>query len=156
MFERFGAGPKQVVARAVLRTKADGATTLEASDLLLALVEGPSGRAGEVLAELGVDADAVRAGLQRELQGALAAVGVHDAVPPRRVSAGWRRGPFPRWGESAKLALRRALKEAGTRKERPLRNEHVLLGLVSAEGGVVPRLLAELGVSPSRIREAIG
>lgn len=156
MFERFGTGPRQVLRRAQLRARAQGAATFEASDLLLALAEEPSGRVREVLGEVGLDADTLRDGLRREFASALAAVGVHEDVPARRVPIGSRRGPYPRWGESAKLALRRSLGEAVRRGERPMGSEHLLLAIVDAEAGVVPRLLEELRVSPSRIREALG
>jgi hypothetical protein len=52
----------------------------------------------------------------------------------------------PRWGASAKQALERALKEAARRGDRHIGCEHILLGLLRAEHGTVPRLLAAEGI----------
>ncbi len=156
MVERLGRGARATIRRAQLRARAEGARTVEAADLLLALVEAPSGPAGTVLADLGIDQGVVREGLRREFESALGAVGVHDAVPPRPMPPGSRRAPFPKWGESAKLALKRALEEAIRRGERPLANEHLLRAIVNAEAGVIPRLLEQLEVTPAQVHAALG
>ena len=61
------------------------------------------------------------------------------------VSANCRRTK-PRWGASAKQALERAVEEAKRRGDRHIGCEHILLGLLRAEHGTVPRLLAAEGI----------
>jgi hypothetical protein len=48
-----------------------------------------------------------------------------------------------------KLALAHALDHAG---ESPLRDEHVLLGILSVPDSVGARALTDLGISPERVR----
>ena len=50
------------------------------------------------------------------------------------------------WGASAKRGLERALEEAKRRGDRRIGCEHILLGLLRAEHGTVPRLLAAEGI----------
>jgi ATP-dependent Clp protease ATP-binding subunit ClpA len=52
----------------------------------------------------------------------------------------------PRVAASAKLALERSLKVAVERKDRELDTRHLLLALLRAEAGTVPRLLAAEGI----------
>src|SRR2546425_1717992 len=131
MFERLGHDARSTVHQAQLQAREEGAGTIEAPHLLLALTEAP-GRAGRVLANLGMTGETVRAALDREFADALAAVGVHESLPARRKLSTPRRG-FPRWGQSAKLAIKRALGEAIRRGDGKLGNEHLLLAVVSAE-----------------------
>ena len=61
------------------------------------------------------------------------------------ISANCRRTKL-RWGASAKRGLERALEEAKRRGDRRIGPEHILLGLLRAEHGTVPRLLAAEGI----------
>jgi hypothetical protein len=57
----------------------------------------------------------------------------------------------PHWGESAKAALRRATfvaKELGNRRLVPT---HILLGVLRAHEGTVPRTLVAAGVDPAEL-----
>ena len=56
------------------------------------------------------------------------------------------RSDKPRWGASAKQGLERALVEAKRRGDREIGPEHILLGLLRAEHGAVPRILAAEGI----------
>ena len=92
--------------RARERARADGAISVEAHHLLLALAEVPSGGAGRVMVDVALTEQAVRDALDREIAVALAAVGVHESLPGRRVPPPSRCG-LPTWGQSAKLAIKR-------------------------------------------------
>ena len=52
----------------------------------------------------------------------------------------------PSWGTSAKLGLERAVKEAKRRGDTKIGTEHILRGLLAAEHGTVPRILAAEGI----------
>ena len=153
MFEKLGRDGRGTIVRAREQAKRAGSPTLEAEHILLALAEVPLGRAGAALTSLGLTEEVVRASIDRELVGALAAVGVRESRTPSAVPRA-RRGE-PRWGQSAKLAMKRSLEETVRRGERRIGNEHLLLALVGAEAGVVPRLLDELDLTPDQIRAAL-
>ena len=57
----------------------------------------------------------------------------------------------PRWGESAKMALRRATIAAKDRGDRQLTPTHILIGVLRAREGTVPRALAAAGVDPAEL-----
>jgi ATP-dependent Clp protease ATP-binding subunit ClpA len=138
MFERFTREARAVVQGAVDQARADGSPTVEAEHMVLALAEQP-GPPQVVLHGAGLDADALRAALERERERSLAAVGVSaadfdlpPATPPRA---------DPRLGTSAKLVLERGLRAAQGRGGRRLEAAHLLLGALVAPAGRVPRTL---------------
>lgn len=147
MFERFVKDARRVVAHAAEHeATALGSPTVEAEHLLLALAAEPETPAGRVLADAGLDHDGVRAALEREAERSLAAVGValggfelpEPAAAPRAVS--------PRFATSSKRALERALRAAVARGDRRITATHLLLGILRAELGTVPRALDAAGV----------
>lgn len=87
------------------------------------------------------DPAAIREALDLEFAHSLGAVGIslHGfALPDARLSV---LGALP-LGRSAKLALQRAIKaRTGRSRGRPLDSLHVLVGILSAEGGTVARAL---------------
>jgi D-alanyl-D-alanine carboxypeptidase len=122
-----------------------GSPTVEAEHLLLALAADRAGPAGRLLAEVGLDPDGLRAALDHETERSLAAVGVRLADfalpdPPRAP-----RRP-PKLATSAKTALERAVRVAAAHGDRHVAGAHLLLGVVRAELGTVPRALDAAGV----------
>ena len=81
--------------------------------------------------------------IQRDFERVLAQVGIDASGVD--VAANCRRTKL-RWGASAKRGLERALEEAKRRGDRRIGCEHILLGLLRAEHGTVPRLLAAEGI----------
>ena len=53
----------------------------------------------------------------------------------------------PRWGASAKASIERALTIAKVRGDRRIVPTHILLGVLRAHEGTVPRTLASAGVN---------
>jgi ATP-dependent Clp protease ATP-binding subunit ClpA len=131
-----------VLVRAEHEAREDGSTTVEAPHLLLALTAEPDPTSGRVLTEVGLDAPAVRAALAREFEHSLSSVGVSaarfDLPAPSRLPS------HPGLGTSARLALERGFAAGPRRKD--LRPAHLLLGILSAQVGTVPRALALAGV----------
>jgi D-alanyl-D-alanine carboxypeptidase len=148
MFDRSASTPRTMrtlVGQAQADARALAAPAVEAEHLLLALTQQPGSDAARVLADAGLDREGVRHALQQEFERSLAAVGVtpgtlglpQPTIPTTRE---------PRLGASAKLAIERALmiaKAHGVRRLRPL---HILLGVLRAEAGTVPRALEAAGV----------
>lgn len=143
-----------VIMRAEVEARTDGSSTVEAAHLFLAVAGHPEATVHTVLAEFGLDLDSVRAALDREFVRSLDAVGVASSAyqlpPPSRLTA------HPKMGTSGKLVLERAFTSA---RKKDLRPAHLLLGILAAEVGAVPRALALWGVDreelAARVRQTI-
>ncbi|MFI6478717.1 Clp protease N-terminal domain-containing protein [Nonomuraea sp. NPDC050663] len=131
---------RAMLAKAESEARAESAPTIEAQHLLLAMTALPGGAAAEVLAGFELDHDRLREALDREFELSLAAAGIalgglHVPRPaaPRR----------PALGATARTALHRGFSARAGRRGTPV---HVLLGIVRAETGVVPRALRLAGI----------
>lgn len=90
----------------------------------------------------GLDRDAIREALDREFEHSLSVAGVSRSafgLPP--ASPDPQRVPHP--GASVRLALERGVT---SRARQDLQPAHLLLGILQAEVGTVPRALALAGV----------
>jgi ATP-dependent Clp protease ATP-binding subunit ClpA len=145
-FERFTRDARATVKAAHAEARLAGHHTIEAEHLLLALATRSEFRA------LGLDHDRLTQALAEEEERSLASVGLDFAALE---SGPAPRAPRePRFATSSKLALERALKAAARRGEKRLDARHVLLGVLTAKQGRVPRTLriAELDVDELRAR----
>ena len=150
MFERFDTTSGAVVVQAREEARLLGATRLEAEHLLLALSRQGASETGRVLAAAGLDHEGLLDALDAEAMRSLEAVGVNG----RAVGLAERplpSMPQPRWGASAKAAIERALTIAKVRRDRRIRPTHLLLGVLRADEGTVPRALASAGVDPAEL-----
>lgn len=137
---KFASEARTVVRRAETEARAEGSRSIEAEHLLLALSTPEDTRAARVLAEAGLDHDVLRGALDGQFRDALSAAGVElgeDGPPARQASAAQR----PRIGQSGKLALQRALLATAKRGDKRLEACHLLIGILRAEHGTVPRAL---------------
>lgn len=142
MFERFAGEARQVALQSHSIAAGLGASSVEAEHLLVSLA-GTHHRAGAALREAGLEPEELHAAIQRDFERVLAEVGI-DATGVD-VSSNCRRTKLG-WGASAKRSLERAVEEAKRRGDRKIGCEHILLGLLRAEHGTVPRLLAAEGI----------
>lgn len=143
--QRFAADARATVVTAVREEAgSSGSGVVEAEHLLLALAWQPELRA------LGLDHDKLVEALAREEELSLAAVGV--ASGDYDLPAARRRTRSPKMATSAKLALQRAFAIAARRGERRIRVQHLLLGVVEAERGRVPRALDIAGIDVDELR----
>ena len=139
---RFDRYLKTVLAGAGDEARLDGSATVEAHHLLLVIAGDAGTAAARALVAAGLDRDRVRAALDREFEQSLAAVGVSASafgVPPATPDP--HRQPHP--GASIQLALERAARAAGGAELQPA---HLLVGILRADAGPVPRALALAGV----------
>ncbi len=133
---------------------ADQSASIEAEHMLLALTSPQGGRARDLLAGAGLDHDAVQLALAADVERTLALVGV------RLAGGRWPRSSFfadrkPRIGTSAKWVLHRSVAAAkgGANRIEP---RHVLVGLLNARVGSVPRALDLAGIDrPALIARAL-
>lgn len=129
---RFTPQAKGVFIAAERLSRRRGDRTLEAEHLLLALAE-----LGEPeLAEVDVEA-----ALDRQFEHALSAAGVQVPIPAPRAL---KRNPGV--GASTKQAIERAFRVSIERGDKKVLRGHMLLGVLAAEEGTVPRALALAGV----------
>jgi ATP-dependent Clp protease ATP-binding subunit ClpA len=136
---------RAIAERARDEARTAGSPTLEAEHILLALSAEPGTAAYEVLASAGLDHDAIREALDAEFADSLTGVGVslsafdlrQPATDPART---------PRWSQSAKLVFQRAANAVARRRDRRLEAAHLLVGVLDARVGTVPRALALAGV----------
>jgi len=150
MFNRFAKDARRLAAAAQQTARDLGSPAVEAEHLLMALTERPGTELAELLADAGLDRSGIHDALEAESERSLAAVGISaqafDLPAPRAAEA------EPRWAASAKLAMERSLKIAVARKDHRIESAHVLLGVLDASHGTVPRALEQAGVD----REALG
>ena len=145
MFERFDKDSKAVVVQAREEVRRLGEPTLEAEHLLLVLARRTDWDAGRILADAGLTHDGVLHALDAARRRSLEAAGISDGV----IALAERPLPLagePKWGTSAKRALQRAARAAQARGDRNLVPTHLLLGVLRAEEGTVPRAVEEAGV----------
>jgi ATP-dependent Clp protease ATP-binding subunit ClpA len=153
---RFVVQARAIVREAEKEAAETGAPLIGAEHLLLAMTGEHGIEARDVLASAGLDRDALRAALDREFRQSLAAAGV--TLPPGGLPVA-SRDPArrARMAASGKLVLERALKAAAGRGQ--IRPGHLLLGVLAAQAGTVPRALALAGVDAgdlsSRARQAL-
>jgi Clp amino terminal domain, pathogenicity island component len=127
-----------------VEAKRDGAKVIEAEHMLLALTI-TDGDAANLLHEAGLDHERLASALHDERRRTLAFAGM-KAPDTKLVAATELESPLS-LGTSAKAAVKRAL--IGARHERHrvhLRSTNLLAGILEAELGTVPRILAISGI----------
>lgn len=129
--------------------------TTQSEHILLALAVNAESPCGTLLGQHGLDYESVLEALDRETEQALAAVGLvvagfHPAHASPRPGA-------PRLAASAKSVLLQAAALAKARRDRHITEAHLLVGVLRAEIGTVPRALAAAHVDRVKLlSSAIG
>jgi D-alanyl-D-alanine carboxypeptidase len=143
-----------------LEARKDGARFIEAEHMLLAIAATPGTDAGSLLIDAGLDYQRLAAALRDEHRQSLAFAGVNPLVEGLTEATLLDR-PIT-FGTSAKAALGRALHARHAQRSHRARLEsiHLLIGILSAELGTVPRALTLADVDRaaliSRARAGIG
>ncbi|MFK0121492.1 Clp protease N-terminal domain-containing protein [Streptomyces sp. NPDC090994] len=139
-----------VIVRAMDEAQNDGSATIDAHHLLLSLAADQGSTAQQILASVGLDRAAVREALDREFEHSLSMVGVspaaYDLPGPSHASQ------QPKMGASARLALERSFSSA---RKKDLRSAHLLLGILQAQIGTVPRALALAGIDQAGLADRV-
>ncbi|MEO8179084.1 MAG: Clp protease N-terminal domain-containing protein [Deltaproteobacteria bacterium] len=132
---------RTILEQAGHEAERDGSSTIEAQHLLLAIAGRTETSESRLLSSVGLDPGGIREALDREFEHSLAAAGVsleafHLPRPPSAPEAARQ------LGASVRYALERGL--AGVRKSP--QPAHLLLGILQAELGTVPRALGLKGL----------
>jgi ATP-dependent Clp protease ATP-binding subunit ClpA len=144
--KQFGKYLRAIVERAGQEAQVDRSPTIDAQHVLLAIAAQPETGPGQVLTSVGLHHRTLREALDREFEHSLSAAGVSVRTLdlPRTSSAP---APANNLGSSVRQALERGV--AGVRKDpRPM---HLLLGILRAEIGTVPRALALAGIDRANL-----
>lgn len=140
-----------------VEAKRDGAKYIEAEHMLLALADDRDGAAAKLMSESGLDHDRLAKALQDEHRRTLAFAGM-SAPSKELVEATELESPLT-FGTSAKSALRRGLlatRHARRGRRARIRDIELLLGILLAELGTVPRALAIAGIDRAALISRIG
>ncbi|WP_433359718.1 Clp protease N-terminal domain-containing protein [Actinoplanes sp. CA-142083] len=135
----------RILDAAAAEATADGSAAVEAQHLLLAI----AGEGSPPLAAAGLDQPALRRALDQEFTRSLATAGV--TVPGGLPRATPDPGRSHSLGASAKVAIERGFDLV--ERKRDARPGHLLLGVLQADLGTVPRALALAGVDRAALRE---
>ncbi|GGK77824.1 Clp protease N-terminal domain-containing protein [Streptomyces flaveus] len=148
---RFDTYLQSVVVRAEVEAKEDSSATIDAHHLLLAVAAQDGTDAQRVLHAAGLGYEALKDALHREFAHSLAAAGVSldDFELPRASQDPERR---LRPGASFKLAMERM---ATAHRKKDLHSGHLLLAILQAEVGTLPRALALAGVDRAGLIERV-
>lgn len=134
-----------VVQQFEVEAKRDGAKSIEAEHMLLALATNADSDAAKLLGEFGLDHQQLAAALSEERRRTLAFAGITS--PDTKVAEATELNSSLSLGTSAKAAIRRALIGSHhDRRRARLRSIDLLAGILEAELGTVPRALAIAGI----------
>jgi len=131
---------RTILEQAGPEAQLDHSTTIEAQHVLLAMASRAGTEASEFLESVGLDHRAIRAALDLEFTHTLRAAGVSVDVTELQRTENTAQRPL-QLGTSVQHALERGL---GATREAP-RPAHVLLGILQADIGTLPRALALAG-----------
>jgi ATP-dependent Clp protease ATP-binding subunit ClpA len=126
-----------------------GDSSVEAEHLLLAAARG-DGPVAAALRGYGLDEGGLEHALELERDRSLAAVGISAERPAF--------APYvtkPDFAHSSKTALASALRVATQRRDTRITTGHVVLGVLRAERGTVPRMLVLAEVDPEALATAV-
>ena len=130
-----------------VEAKRDRAKYIEAEHMLLALAADRNGSAAKAMMESGLDHERLDKALQEEHTRTLAFAGM-SAPSKELVQATELESPLT-FGTSAKSALRRGLvatREARRGRRARISDTELLIGILQADLGTVPRALAIAGI----------
>ncbi len=156
---RWTDGSRGSVEAAFEEARMLGHDSLGDEDLLLGILRAGEGMGAEALSSLGVTLDGAREGCRELHSDALSSIGISlDQVRRETGDAldvsipADRRIPYSPRAVNALVEARREMRRLG---DGYLGTDHVLLGILSVEGGSAVRILAVLGVSPENLEDRL-
>ncbi|HKO94626.1 MAG TPA: Clp protease N-terminal domain-containing protein [Polyangiaceae bacterium] len=149
----FGKFVEATITQAGREAEAERSTTIEAQHVLLAIAAQPQTPPAQLLSSVGLDHRALRSALDREFEHSLSvagvALGAFELAAPSAAPQ-----PATQLGSSVRQAIERGVQGV----EKGLQPAHLLLGILQAEVGTVPRALALAGIDRTellaRVRQA--
>ena len=148
----FGESSNRTFQIARQEARKRGSKAVEAEHLLLGLASSPTTVCGRVLIEAGLDRERIDALLQQERRDSVAYAGVE--LRGRMPSAATEGSAVLDLGTSANEAIRRGA-AVGHAENRVRVGTDLLLGILGAELGTVPRILALAGIDRTILAERV-
>jgi ATP-dependent Clp protease ATP-binding subunit ClpA len=136
---------RDVVERAEKEARTNASGSIEAEHILLALAGREGTDAQHILASADLAHEALLAAIEKEFEQSLASIGVMVGEFDMKAQADSSKGRLG-WAASARLVLERAMAVAKRRCDNRLEPTHLLLGVLGAKAGTVPRMFALAGV----------
>jgi ATP-dependent Clp protease ATP-binding subunit ClpA len=136
----------------------EGSATIEAQHVLLAMAAQPQSTAGQVLSSVGLDAGTLREALDRELEHSLSAAGVSAAafgLPRAERAVKKEPGRASPRATALGVSVRHALERGVTGVRGNPQPAHLLLGILQAQVGTVPRMLQLAGVERAQLKRRV-
>jgi ATP-dependent Clp protease ATP-binding subunit ClpA len=146
----FGNYMQKIINHGRGEAQKDGSAAVEAQHLLLAIAIEQEATTHQVLTSAGLDHRAIRDALDREFEHSLSTVGVSAAAFDLPMPSSAPERP-QQLGASARLAIERGFTSAGRKKD--LQPVNLLVGILQAEVGTVPRALALAGIDRAGLAE---
>ncbi|MFC5266544.1 Clp protease N-terminal domain-containing protein [Kribbella qitaiheensis] len=140
-----------LVRGARAEARLDGSSMIEAEHVLLALAALPGSAAARMLHGAGLTRDAIRAALDQEWEQSLATAGIAVTVA-ELPTATPDEERTPAIGESTKLLLKRAMDNAAATGGGRIGASNMLVGILDANLGRVPRALDLAGIDRAALR----
>lgn len=155
----FTKSVRTLLEQASREAERERSSKIEAQHVLLAMCTQADTPAARILSSVGLDHGALSAALEREYTHSLRVAGVSlaafDLSPNEAHGSTAGAAPVTVLGTSVRSALERGV--SGVRRNP--RAEHLLLGILGAEYGTVPRALALAGIDREalllRVREML-
>ncbi len=135
---------RALVLQAIEEASLQGAGSVEAEHILLALSASPKSLAAQALTAEGLDHAAILEALRQERARSLAIAGI-GSIDPSLLDATPRHSR-PTWGASIREVMTRMRRPAARNHHRRVDEIELLLAILRAELGTVPRALAMAGV----------
>jgi hypothetical protein len=137
-FDKFTDGARKVLTLAQDEAQRLGSSSVDTEHLLLGLVREQSSVGAQVLREMGIELDGVRAAVDMAVRRGGRQVGGRSTMTPR-----------------AMRVVELAIDEARRLGHTYIGTEHLLLGLVRDPNGVAAEVLASLGVDLDKVRHEV-
>jgi ATP-dependent Clp protease ATP-binding subunit ClpA len=151
---------KKVIELAIDEAQLLGQSNVGTEHLLLGLIREGGGIAVGMIESLGIKPPAVRAKVIEVLRdpsriGQAAPIVPHATITAQRSVAGEARTPMDRVAEETQRVIALAHNEAIGLGQSWVGTEHLVLGLVSANGTLTQKALQSLGITADSVRERV-
>ena len=148
MVLRLAPDARSLISTAEHEARKRRSPLVEAEHLLLAMSDVPGSEAAALLSSVGLGHDEIETALRQEFESSLAAAGVTVSLDSLEQPS-TEPSRHLRLGASFKATMERSVVSAhGARQIRPA---HLLLGILGAQVGTVPRALALAGVDQAEL-----
>src|SRR5574341_805780 len=143
-FDRFTERAQDAAQRALEILQRYGHTQIDTEHIMLALIEQPGGVVSEILAQLGVEVEAIKQRLDDDLKNSPRAAAIYGGGTGQVFIT-------PRVNRVFELAQ----EEANRLSDEYISTEHILLGILASRSTPAARFMREAGVTREKVLEVV-